>query len=170
MSTSKEKILAALKSAMEAEMTGHHFYKNAAATTADPQGRATFERLAREELLHFNYLKKQYQSILETGSFDLSQPLADRREDETAKAIFSPQLKARIKQSHFEISALSIGMQLEMNAVRFYQQCADESSDPGVKELFQQLADWERGHHDDFVRELDELKEEYWQANNFVPM
>lgn len=170
MSNSNEKMLSALKSAMEAELTGHHFYKNAAATTADPQGQATFERLAREELLHFNYLKKQYNSLLKTGNFDFSETLVGKDDNETTSALFSPQLKARIKQSHFEVSALSIGMQLEMNAVRFYQQCADESSDPQVKELFQQLADWERGHHDDFARELDELKEEYWQANNFVPM
>jgi len=170
MSNKNEKMLEALKSAMEAEMTGHHFYKNAAATTSDPQGRETFARLAREELHHFNYLKKQYQSILQTGEFDFSEPLAGKGEDAAAKTIFSPQLKARIQQSHFEISALSVGMQLEMNAVRFYQQCADDSRDPQVKELFQQLADWERGHHDDFVRELDALKEDYWQANNFVPM
>lgn len=170
MNQSNEKMLAALKSAMEAELTGHHFYKNAASTTSDPQGRETFERLAREELHHFNYLKKQYNSILKTGEFDFSAPLAGRDRDETVKAIFSPQLKSRIQQSHFEITALSVGMQLEMNAVKFYQQCADDSSDPQVKELFQQLADWERGHHEDFVRELDELKEDYWQANNFVPM
>jgi rubrerythrin len=170
MDKPQEKILAALRSAMEAEMTGYHFYSNAAQTTEDPQGKATFQRLAEEEMLHFNYLKKQYGSILKTGAFDLSLPLASDPPNEISHPIFSPQLRARIKQSHFEISALSIGMQLELNAVNFYSKCAAESKDLKVRKLFQQLTEWEQGHYDGFARELGELKEDYWQANNFVPM
>ena len=170
MTTSNEKILAALKTAMEAEMTGHHFYKNAAATTADPQGKETFKRLAKEELLHFNYLKKQYGSILETGDFNFTTPLAAGPGADISGPIFSPQLKARIKQSHFEISALSLGMQLELNAVNFYRQCAEESDNPEVKAFFNHLVKWEQGHYDGFAQELDTLKEDYWQANHFVPM
>ncbi|MEA3347463.1 MAG: ferritin family protein [Pseudomonadota bacterium] len=170
MSTAIEKILAALKTAMEAEMTGHYFYSNAAATTKDPQGKETFKRLAEEELLHFNYLKKQYGSILETGNFNFSAPLAADPNAGVSGPIFSSQLKARIKQSHFEISALSVGMQLELNAVNFYRQCAEESDNPEVKAFFNQLVKWEQGHYDGFAQELDILKEDYWQANNFVPM
>ena len=170
MTTSNEKILAALQTAMEAEMTGHHFYNNAAATTADPQGKETFKRLAEEELLHFNYLKKQYGSVLKTGDFNFSTPLAENFDTEAGGPIFSSQLKARIKQSHFEISALSVGMQLELNAVNFYRQCAEESDNAEVKAFFNQLVKWEQGHYDGFSQELSLLKEDYWQANNFVPM
>jgi len=170
MTTANEKILAALRTAMEAEMTGHHFYKNAAATTEDPQGKATFERLAEEELLHFNYLKKQYGSILDTGDFNFSIPLAAGPNSEINGPIFSSQLKARIKQSHFEVSVLSVGMQLELNAVNFYRQCAEESDNPEVKAFFNHLVKWEQGHYDGFAQELESLKEDYWQANNFVPM
>jgi len=170
MTTANEKILAALRTAMEAEMTGHHFYKNAAATTEDPQGKATFERLAEEGLLHFNYLKKQYGSILDTGGFNFSIPLAAGPSSEVSGPIFSSQLKARIKQSHFEVSVLSVGMQLELNAVNFYRQCAEESDNPEVKAFFNHLVKWEQGHYDGFAQELESLKEDYWQANNFVPM
>ncbi|MBN2809240.1 MAG: ferritin family protein [Deltaproteobacteria bacterium] len=170
MTTTNEKVLAALKTAMEAEMTGHHFYTNAAATTTDPQGKETFKRLAEEELLHFNYLKNQYASLLETGSFNFSNPLAAVPEADISGPIFSPQLKARIKHSHFEISALSVGMQLELNAVNFYRQCAESADGPEVKAFFNHLVQWEQGHYNGFAQELDNLKEEYWQANNFVPM
>lgn len=170
MTTSNEKVLVALQTAMEAEMTGHHFYNNAAATTTDPQGKETFKRLAEEELLHFNYLKKQYGSVLETGNFNFSTPLAENFDAEISGPIFSPQLKARIKQSHFEVSALSVGMQLELNAVNFYRQCAEESDNAEVKAFFNHLVKWEQGHYDGFAQELSLLKEDYWQANNFVPM
>ena len=170
MTTANEKILAALKTAMEAEMTGHHFYNNAAATTEDAQGKETFTRLANEELLHFNYLKKQYASVLQTGGFDFSTPLAMADNPEISGPIFSQHLKDRLQQSHFEISALSVGMQLELNAVNFYRQCAEESDNTEVKAFFNQLVKWEQGHYDGFSQELNNLKEEYWQANNFVPM
>ncbi len=170
MTNANEKILAALKTAMEAEMTGYHFYNNAALTTEDPQGKATFKRLAEEEMLHFNYLRKQYGSVLATGGFDFSTPLAADSTAEIGGPIFSPQLKARIKQSHFEVSALSVGMQLELNAVNFYRQCAEESDNPEVKAFFNHLVKWEQGHYDGFAQELESLKEDYWQANNFVPM
>jgi rubrerythrin len=170
MTTSNEKVLAALQTAMEAEMTGRHFYNNAAATTEDPQGKETFKRLAEEELLHFNYLKKQYGSVLETGNFNFSTPLAENFNTDVSGPIFSQQLKARIKQSHFEISALSVGMQLELNAVNFYRKCAEESDNAEVKAFFNHLVKWEQGHYDGFAQELSILKEDYWQANNFVPM
>jgi len=170
MTTANEKILTALKTAMEAEMTGHHFYSNAAATTEDVQGKETFKRLAAEELLHFNYLQKQYASILQSGEFDFSTPMALNDDAEISGPIFSSQLKERIKHSHFEVSALSVGMQLELNAVNFYRQCAEESSDEAVKDFFNNLVQWEQGHYDGFAQELNSLKEDYWQANNFVPM
>ena len=63
-------LLTALKDAMEAEMTGHQFYLHAAKTTVDFQGKATFARMAQEELDHFHALKKQYVAVLENGKFD----------------------------------------------------------------------------------------------------
>ena len=61
-------------------------------------------------------------------------------------------------------------MQLELNAVNFYRQCAEESDNPEVKAFFNHLVKWEQGHYDGFAQELESLKEDYWQANNFVPM
>ena len=65
-------LLEALKTALEAEMTGHQFYLHAAATTEDPQGKATFSRMAKEELEHFHLLKNQYAAVLENGKIDQS--------------------------------------------------------------------------------------------------
>jgi rubrerythrin len=64
------RLLTALKDTMEAEMTGHQFYFLAAKTTGDAQGKATFARMAQEELDHFHALKTQYIAVLENGKFD----------------------------------------------------------------------------------------------------
>lgn len=165
----KTGLLEALKTALEAEMTGHQFYLHAAATTEDPQGKATFSRMAKEELDHFHVLKNQYAAVLESGVFDQSTALLDAPDQESSSPIFSPEFRERVGQQHFEMSALSIGMQLELNAIRHYQQSADASEDRDVKNFFLGLVKWEQGHYDGFATELEQLREEYWQENDFLP-
>ncbi|MBI4774360.1 MAG: ferritin family protein [Deltaproteobacteria bacterium] len=170
MDSYHEEVLKGLRTAMEAEMTGHAFYKNAADSTADPKGKETFLRLAQEEMGHFKYLKTQYKSILEKGGYDFTQHPTDEAHKHASGPIFSADFKKRLKESHFEISVLSIGMKLELDAIAFYRSCAEKAREEKAKELYLQLAEWEQGHYDAFARELDNLKEEYWRVNNFVPM
>ena len=39
-----------------------------------------------------------------------------------------------------------------------------------AKKFYNELADWEEDHYLAFEQQLAMLKEEYFQANNFVPM
>ena len=170
MDSYHEEVLAGLRTAMEAEIAGHAFYKNAADSTADSKGKEPLLRLAQEEMSHFKYLKKQYKSILDKGDYDFTQKLADETHKIEDSPIFSAEFKKRLKESHFEISVLTIGMKLELDAIGFYRSCAEKAREDEAKELYTRLAEWEQGHYNAFARELDNLKEEYWQVNNFVPM
>jgi len=31
------------------------------------------------------------------------------------------------------------------------------------------LEEWEQGHYDEFADELEQLREDYWEANDFMP-
>jgi rubrerythrin len=170
MDRGKKRILEGLKIAIEAELTGHEFYKNAAKTTKDPKGKKTFSKMAQEEMGHFNYLRHQYQSVLEIGGYDLSKKLTKGSRKRAVGLIFSKEIKSRIKSSHFEVSALSIGMKLEQDAMKLYRSCARKTQSTDVKVFYNELADWEEGHYQAFKNQLEMLKEEYFQANNFVPM
>ena len=170
MDKNTEEILQGLKTAIEAELTGHEFYKNAAKTTSDPVGKETFSRMAKEEMGHFNYLRHQYKSIMEKGEYDLTKKLLKEDHTDAESPIFSDEIKRRVKDSHFEVSALTIGMKLELDAMRFYRACAEKADSQDVKEFYNELADWEKDHYHAFEQQLDELKEDYFQANNFVPM
>ena len=170
MDKGNEEILKALKTAIEAELTGHEFYKNAAQTTDDPNGKATFKRMAEEEMKHFEYLRHQYRAVLEQGGYDFSKSLIGEPHEHGASPIFSEAMRARIKDSHYEVSALTIGMKLEFDAVKFYESCAQKAEDEKARELYQKLADWERAHYEAFEQELEALKEDYFEANQFFPM
>jgi len=169
MDKNTEEILAGIKTAMEAELTGHAFYKNAAENTDDPMGKETFSRMAEEELSHFNYLRHQYKSVLEKGAFDFGEKLKPQHKH-AEHPIFSDAIKNRIKESHFEVSALSIGMKLEMDAMSFYRSCSEKAQDEEVKQFYIELADWEQDHYRAFKQQLDLLKQDYFEANNFIPM
>lgn len=170
MNKQTEEILKGLKTAIEAELTGHAFYKNAAKTTSDPVGKETFYRMAEEEMGHFHYLRHQYKSVLEKGEYDFTRKLLVKDHQYAKSPLFSDEIKRRIKDSHFEVSALTIGMKLELDAMRFYRSCAEKAESEDVKAFYTELADWEKDHYHAFEQQLDMLKEDYFQANNFVPM
>ena len=109
-----KEIIEGLREAMRAERTGAEFYRMAAQTTKDPVGRRTFEMLAKEEEEHFEYLRRQYKSLAQTGKVDELAKLGTAASMAHDSPIFSPELRGRIKGAHFEMSALAIAVQLEL--------------------------------------------------------
>ncbi|MFH1624446.1 MAG: ferritin family protein [Pseudomonadota bacterium] len=170
MDKQAEEILQGLKTAIEAEIIGHHFYKNAAKNTSDLMGKETFLAMAEEEMSHYNYLRHQYRSVLKKGIYDFSKQLSKKSLKNVENPIFSEAIKQRIKDSHFEVSALTIGMKLELDSMKFYRSCAQRAQSEEVKQFYNELSEWEEDHYLAFERGLDMLKEEYFRANNFVPM
>jgi len=169
MGKSNKEMLDALKHAMQAEANGHQFYKLAASNTADEQGKRVFEMLAEEELDHLRYLKSHYDSIASTGKTNPDVKLKEQDGSAITHPLFSPDLKNRIADAHFEMSALGIGIQLELSAINFYKAQADLAEDEDVKKLFADLAEWEVGHYQMFLKQQEELKDMYWDSGGFSP-
>ncbi len=169
MDAATEKILVALEQAIKAEVDGHHFYKMAAKSTEDPKGRTVFERLGEDEVAHARFLQAQYDSVRETGKTDPTIELGDATSYDGAHPIFSDALQERIKDAHYEMSALAIGVQLELSAIRFYRDNADSADDPEFAKFFRELADWESRHYDALLKQQEALKQNYWNAGRFSP-
>jgi rubrerythrin len=158
-----------LRQALLAERTGHEFYKMAAKNTKDPTARATFQQLAKEEKEHFEYLAAHYRSLLENGASapEVDLPTAERFTPD--HAIFSPALKARLRQAHFEMSALAIAAQLELNSILHYQRQAEQATIPQLRRLYQALLAWETSHYEALHREQQALEDDYFAAAGFTP-
>jgi rubrerythrin len=167
--TTAKRLAEGLKTAIEAEQNGYAFYQMAARSTDDEKGRAVFEQLALEELDHARYLRLQYQSLVERGQLDFAASLGRKTDLSGDHPIFSARLLERAGSAHYELSALSIGAQLEMNAVHHYKAEAEASADPDVKRFFLELAGWETGHYEALSRELESVREAYWHQNGFAP-
>ena len=155
--------------AIRTENEGRYFYLMAANSTTDPKGKEVFKTLADEEEVHMKYLKKQYLSLLEHGGFDKKLKLGPKADFSGANPIFSEQLLERLSDAHYEMSALSIGVRLELFALSYYRRRAEESSDAFARGFFSELAEWETGHYHALLTQLDALKNFYWEAGGFAP-
>ena len=155
--------------AMQAEREGQYFYLMAAGSTEDPKGQEVFRNLAAEEQDHFNYLKKQYDSVVETGAADSGLSLGAPPSLDGSSPIFSDSIKSRIGEAHFEMTALSLAMQLELDAEKFYKDQAGKVEDQTAKSFYLKLAEWEVGHYRALLAQSETLKEDYWSKGGFSP-
>ena len=171
MDDTLQRIIDGLKEAIESEASGYHFYSMVADRTEDPAGRETFQILAAEEKSHLNYLSAQLKSFQEKGEPDSALSLGDQH-DYTSSPIFSDDLIARADHGQFEMSALSIGMQLEKNAIDYYGSQAKLASDAGlplIEMFYEELVKWEKVHYDALARQQELLREDVWAKGGFAP-
>ncbi len=164
-----KKVAEGLLKAMQAEREGQHFYMMAAQTCQDPKGREIFEQLALEELEHARFLKTQYQSVLDTGKPDTNLKLGTPTALTGPSPIFSDAIRSRLNDAHFEMTALSVGAQLELDAKNYYAERAAETDDLVIKTFYSELADWEAGHYRALLAQQESLKEDYWSESGFAP-
>jgi rubrerythrin len=164
-------ILALIRHAMQAERDGYFHYRTAAQRTDDPQAREIFEKLASDELAHHKMLEETHAAYEKSGrDAVLPEIIGGPSVDLTAPSpIFSPEFRERIKEKHFEMSALSIGMTLEQNGIRFYRDFAAKAQHPELKKLMEFLAKWEESHLEALSKQIKYLQEDYWSEARFSP-
>lgn len=169
MDAATKRILEGLQKAIQAEVEGHHFYLMAAKSIADAKGREVFEKLAQDEVAHARFLQAQYDALRATGKVDAGISLGEPRKFDGPHPIFSDELHARIKDAHFEMTALSVGAQLELNAIEFYRAQAEATENADVAAFYRKLSEWESGHYHALLTEQDSLKKDYWTEGQFSP-
>lgn len=169
MDKATKRIAEGLLKAIQLEVDGQHFYRMAVKSTTDAKGREVFERLAEEEQEHLSFLRTQYKSILETGAPNKEVKLGSPADLSGTSPVFSDQIQTRLREAHYEMSALSIGIQLELSAIKFYRAEAEAVTDPTVRSFYTELAEWESGHYNALLRQQEMLKEDYWHAGGFYP-
>ena len=162
-----DKAIEVLKTAILLERRGKAFYTQAARQTESKSAKKIFEMMAEEEDEHIDFLTKQFKNYREHHEFLKTDPAPE--EDETVIEILSEKVKKEINAAGFEAAAISAAIDFENRAIDVYSGRAKESTDPKEKEMYQMLADWEKGHHHLLHKLNEDLKEEIWNDNNFWP-
>jgi len=154
--------------AIQTEIDGHAFYQRFAAETQDPDARALFDRLARDEVMHLELLRNTRAMLEQSGRWAAYRGIELGEID--GAPIFSPErVQQNIVAYTSDLSALRVAYLIEKDAVGFYGRAAEETVDPDGRRMFQDLVKMETGHLRLLEREYDFLKGQFQSAMGFSP-
>lgn len=169
MTQAKNEIREILRKAYQIEVDGYTFYSMAADRASKPAVQELFDKLARDEVQHKAYLQGVMGSFEDKGveAFNI------RHRDPDLKAfsstIFTEDFKRQVQGAELELGALSIGMTLENNAIRYFTGAAESASEDEVREFYKFLADWEQQHLEALQSLYHGVRQDFWNEGGFSP-
>ncbi len=162
MNTNIDEITDILRKAFQVEVDGFTFYSMNAERANKPAVRKLFERLARDETEHQAYLKAVMRRYEDHGAKGFHIERRDPDLAEFSSQIFIESLKDQAHGDVLETGALSIGIQLETNAIAFFKAAAGEAANPEISGFYQFLADWEGLHLRTLEQLYDSIRVDSW--------
>ncbi|MEJ2636254.1 MAG: ferritin family protein [Calditrichia bacterium] len=174
------KDLEALKIAMQTEEEGQQLFKTASANTKNSFVKSIFDRLAKDELLHMDLIKKFYAQLEHSGSWkELSPQDRDYRSaKQEMKTIFSSALEkakaGNLNVSESDVEVYRRAVQFEKDGADLYDRLYNETDDKLAKKFYLFLREMEKEHMnllDNTLQYLDNpnnwyLLEEGWTLDD----
>lgn len=157
----KDSKIEIIKQAILNEVEGYQFYKMYAEKVNDADVKKVFLDIAQEELTHVEFLKK-----LANNSREDNLKMAQMEVPEPNIFKFSAMTPDELSLA---VTAFSIAMKMEDDSQKFYDDAAKKTDVEEEKKFFELLRDWEISHRDQFEKQYNLLKDEWWQDNNFAP-
>lgn len=145
----------AIKEAIRLEVDGRNFFNHAAETTHNEHGKKMFQKLAAEEVKHIEVFSRLFTEVLKEADWKKYVKAEEMR----GESPLIEKLKERMKgaEGKSETQALSIGMELEENAIQFFQKAAGEVDDSAASEIFMKISEEEKFHYDLLQAQHDSL-------------
>ena len=162
MTTDFDAISEVLRKAFQVEVDGFTFYSMALQGATKPAVQKLFERLARDETEHKAYIMAVMKRYEEHGASSFQFDPRDPDLGEFSSEIFTDEFKEQAEGNVSELGVLSIGVQLESNAVSFFDTAAREASDPQISGFYRFLADWEGSHLRTLQQLYDSIRVDSW--------
>lgn len=144
--TGTEQEMEAIKKAIQMEKDGRAFYLKAAAQTSSELGRSIFDSLANDELLHLDTFQKIFEKAVGKDEW---KKLVNTSKKYADLNVFPKDLKVT-EGAHpdtDELDALNMAMEAEKEAIDFYGKILQETEDPMVKDILQEIIQQERNHY-----------------------
>lgn len=127
--------------AMKMELQGKACYENLAATTKVLGLKTIFTGLAADEQKHYDVFRE-----LKEGK---AWTMTDSRMLEQAKTVFSEMLadKERLVNLHEDLDAYRVGLQIEADSIKLYEDMAKKEQDQETMQLYLRIANEEKKHY-----------------------
>lgn len=140
--------LNALNVALNNEMREREFYLNHAKRTKNEVGRVMFQKIADEELEHYERLKQLHETWEKKEKWPETVPL--KVEDTIVKDVLVDMVKNTEKmpeKDDDDLKAIRTAIDFEEKGSAYYAKIRDEISDPREKEFFDLLSKIEHEHY-----------------------
>lgn len=146
------------------EVEGYEFYK-IAAENGSLSNKEAFMELANEELKHVEYLRQLFDKVKDSSEDDLKLAF-----EATPP---SPDIynwnKVPAEYTSMVMSVFSIGMQMEKDSIEFYEEAKKKTNLKEAIEIFDVLIKWEYVHLEQFSKQYEMYKQQWWDEQNFAP-
>ena len=145
-----EETIEAMKIAIQNEGKSIKLYQDAALNTINPIVKKSLQFLAEWETEHLDKIKRAKAHIMgELEIFDID---VECKDDPmcVVKEFFSKNIddfKLLLKGESSDLKVYEIAMDIEKRGGEFYKKAANQTEDPGAKELFEYLAREEEAHY-----------------------
>ena len=154
----QDKVIAALRYAIDMEKEGKQFYTTACAESSNELGKRLLHSLAEQE----DYHQKKFEEIYEKMRNAHSWPAVDFRADggKTLRTIFVEETEASTcaPGNENELEVLEKAQHMEGDSFDFYRKLVKESATPAEKEFFTAVAEEEQEHQLVLTDYLEYLK------------
>jgi rubrerythrin len=163
MSGITNEIIDVMRESIKLELNGKSFFEQVADATHNELGKKMFMKLANDETQHLTIFSDMFTKLVgeewKTHVGDFKSPDKAPLIEALVKKIASAGKEARAS----ELEAISIAMDLERNAIEFFNGAAQKTSDAKAREVFNKIADEERLHYDLLQAQYDYLSNSgYW--------
>lgn len=151
-----------LRYAMQMELDGSNFFKEKAGNFSDATTKRLFEKLAKIEMEHYEYLKNQLENYIKNKTFDISEEVMEREEDIFKYREESEHIEETLQESDIpDLTILRMAYLIERDFKEFYENAAKNAEDKNIKKIFEKLSKWENSHEKLFKVEYDRRMKEY---------
>lgn len=160
MPSEQDKVLDALKIALEMEVQGKEFYLKASEVSAHQLGKELLKKLAAEEDVHRALFKKIYDAMRSERGWPDVQYKSDK--GQALETVFKKALKKLDKDQASlttEMDAIQTGMDMENKTYDFYINRSSDALYDAEKQLYESIAMQEREHHRVLQDYYDYLKD-----------
>jgi len=150
MSDTSRKIADELTTAYKTEVKGYFYYSAAADLMENERGRKVFSHLATDELDHIKVVYALAESLKAgRGWLDYAEAVKAGVDGPTKAAEIFPgenELVKMLEENQTDLNAVSIGIEIEENAVDFYSGLLKGADTPEEKVVLTELLEMEKGH------------------------
>ena len=163
-----DSIKEAIQTAIQMEKDGYNFYTRAAAQTKNELARSFFESLSQDELVHLEVFQKLFADQINKDEYDR---LVDSNKKYESIPVFPKDLKSAkdIDPDSNELDALRMAMDAEQEAIDYYSEIEDNTTDSEIRKIINIIIDQEKNHYFLLENEFHHLNSTgYWYELDYL--